>query len=48
MEKNIYHIVLGGRAKDVFAELEFMYLLEQATGECLAKYQVELEPNSQN
>ena len=32
------HIILAGKAKEVFAELEKMLKMEQATGHTLMKY----------
>jgi len=33
------HIILAGKAKDVFEELEKMLKLQQATGHVLMKYE---------
>ncbi len=40
--------VLAGKAKDVFEELAFIYLLQCRTGEVLVKCPVSIAPNSQN
>jgi len=35
---DMMHIILAGKAKEVFAELEKMLKMEQATGHTLMKY----------